>query len=158
MRGTILNALRCSIFTGGVVTENGSCSAAFCESAALRGYPLRLTTFASSPKGTPYGNVGNFATTTEAVPLGKVASPQAMTEGVLPGKQAFHFSRKLYHHTKKLPLRGSWRTNVSLRGFNPQTAPQRSLRRPLPHRQRPVWSCPLRLWSWCRSRCRPSAG
>ena len=69
MRGTILNALRCSIFTGGVVTENGSCSAAFCESAALRGYPLRLTTFASSPKGTPYGNVGNFAATTEAVPL-----------------------------------------------------------------------------------------
>ena len=36
MRGTILNALRCSIFTGGVVTENGSCSAAFYESAALR--------------------------------------------------------------------------------------------------------------------------
>ena len=30
----------------------------------LRGYPLRLTTFASSPKGTPYGNA-----TTEAVPL-----------------------------------------------------------------------------------------
>ena len=56
-----------SIFTGGVVTENGSCSAAFCESAAL--YPLRLTTFASSPKGTPYGNVGNFAAATEAVPL-----------------------------------------------------------------------------------------
>ena len=106
MRGRILNALRCFIFTGGVVTENGSCSAAFCESAALRSYPLRLTTFASSPKGTPYGNVGNFAATTEAVPLGKVASPQAMTEGVLPGKQAFHFSRKLYHHTKKLPLSG----------------------------------------------------
>ena len=77
MRGTILNALRVALriisgkniiiicgsetpagvsghfFTGGVVTENGSCSAAFCESAALRGYPLRLTTFASSPKGTP---------------------------------------------------------------------------------------------------------
>ena len=73
MRGTILNALRvalriisgkiilyfgtperlrtlrCSIFTGWVVTENGSCSAAFCESAALRGYPLRLTTFARFP-------------------------------------------------------------------------------------------------------------
>ncbi len=31
-----LRTLRCSIFTGGVVTENGSCSAAFCESAALR--------------------------------------------------------------------------------------------------------------------------
>ena len=75
MRGTILNALRvalrinsgkniynfgtperlrtprCSIFTGEVVTENGSCSAAFCESAALRDYPLRLTMFASSPLG-----------------------------------------------------------------------------------------------------------
>ena len=47
-----LRTLRCSIFTGGVVTENGSCSAAFCESAALRGYPfrhgLRRATF---PKG-----------------------------------------------------------------------------------------------------------
>ena len=101
-----LRTLRCSIFTGGVVTENGSCSAAFCESTALRGYPLRLTTFASSPKGTPYGNVGNFAAAAEAVPLGKVASPQAMTEGVLPGKQAFRFSRKLYRHAKKLPLSG----------------------------------------------------
>ena len=31
-----LRTLRCSIFTGGVVTETGICSAAFCESAALR--------------------------------------------------------------------------------------------------------------------------
>ena len=69
-----LRTLRCSIFTGGVVTKNGSCSAAFCESAALRGYPLRLTTFASSPKGSPYGNVGNFPATTEAFThRGKVA-------------------------------------------------------------------------------------
>ena len=59
MYGTILNALRCSIFTGGGVTENSSCSAAFCESAALRkGFlltfsglnPLRRSR-ASSPKG-----------------------------------------------------------------------------------------------------------
>ena len=28
------------IFTGGVVEENGSCRAAFCESAALRACPL----------------------------------------------------------------------------------------------------------------------
>ncbi len=28
------------IFTGGVVTANGICSAAFCESAALRACPL----------------------------------------------------------------------------------------------------------------------
>jgi len=31
-----LRTLRYSIFTGGVVEENGSCRAAFCESAALR--------------------------------------------------------------------------------------------------------------------------
>ena len=30
-----LRAFRCSFFTGGVVMENGSCSAASCESAAL---------------------------------------------------------------------------------------------------------------------------
>ena len=44
--------------------------------------PLRLTMFASSPKGTPLRYAGNFVATAEAVPLGKVASPQAMTEGV----------------------------------------------------------------------------
>ena len=32
-----LRALRYPIFTGEVVEENGICSAAFCESAALRG-------------------------------------------------------------------------------------------------------------------------
>ena len=31
-----LRTLRYSIFTGGVVEENGSCRAAFCESAVLR--------------------------------------------------------------------------------------------------------------------------
>ena len=31
-----LRTLRHCIFTGGVATANGSCSAAFCESAALR--------------------------------------------------------------------------------------------------------------------------
>ena len=42
---------------------------------APRGHPLSLLTAfaASSPKGTPYGNAGNFAATAEAVPLGKVA-------------------------------------------------------------------------------------
>ena len=65
--------------------ENGICSAAFCESAALGGIPPQsLLRKASSPKGTPYGNAGNFAATAEAVPLGKVSSPQAMTEGVSP--------------------------------------------------------------------------
>ena len=45
-----LRIFRNRLFTGGVVTASGSCSAAFCESAALRGTnPLRLTAFASSP-------------------------------------------------------------------------------------------------------------
>ena len=63
--------------------ENGSCSAAFCESAALRGYPLRLTTFASSPKGTPCSNVGNFIATAKSRPLGEGGLPRSgKTEGV----------------------------------------------------------------------------
>ena len=87
-----LRAFLSHFFTGGVVTENGSCSAAFCESAALWGHPFRhgaavtggvqpagyplshlALLDASSPKGTPYGNVRNLPATTEAVPLGKVA-------------------------------------------------------------------------------------
>ena len=37
-----LRAFLNPIFTDGVVTENGICSAAFCESMALRAYPLPL--------------------------------------------------------------------------------------------------------------------
>ena len=60
------------LFTGGVVEENGICSAAFCESAALRGIPPQsLLRKASSPKGTPYGNAGNFAATAKSRPLGE---------------------------------------------------------------------------------------
>ena len=60
------------IFTGGVVEENGSCRAAFCESAALGGIPPQsLLRKASSPKGTPYGNAGNFAATAKSRPLGE---------------------------------------------------------------------------------------
>ena len=51
--------------------------------------PQSLLRKASSPKGTPLSNAGNFPATTKAVPLGKVASPQAMTEGV------FSFCRPL---------------------------------------------------------------
>ena len=45
-----------AIFTGGVVTGNGRCSAAFCESAALRGSRLALSVSLRSPappKGEP---------------------------------------------------------------------------------------------------------
>ena len=78
-----LRTLRHCIFTGGVVEENGICSAAFCESAALQGksedtcgeYPFSLATLASSPKGAPFGVAAKFAATAKAVPLGKVAKP-----------------------------------------------------------------------------------
>ena len=60
------------LFTGWVVEENGICSAAFCESAALRGIPPQsLLRKASSPKGTPYGNAGNFAAAAKSRPLGE---------------------------------------------------------------------------------------
>ncbi len=42
-----LRTLRHCIFTGGVVKENSICSAAFCESAALRASVLALSVFAS---------------------------------------------------------------------------------------------------------------
>ena len=46
----------------------------FLRKRGAAGYPLRLTTFARFPKGTPYGNVGNFAAATEAFThRGKVA-------------------------------------------------------------------------------------
>ena len=37
-------------------------------------YPLSLTAFGSSPKGTPFGAAEKFPATTKAVPLGKVAA------------------------------------------------------------------------------------
>jgi len=59
-----LRTLRHCIFTGGVVEENGICSAAFCESAALRekdspsqSSPVGL---ASSPKGRALGTAEKF--------------------------------------------------------------------------------------------------
>ena len=58
-----LRTLRHCIFTRGVVEENGSCRAAFCESAALREHPFRLLTSlaATFPKGTALAVAGNFA-------------------------------------------------------------------------------------------------
>ena len=71
------------IFTGGVVTANGICSAAFCESAALRGIPPQsLLRKASSPKGTPLGTAGNFAAA-KSRPLGEGGLTRSgKTEGV----------------------------------------------------------------------------
>ena len=59
-----LRAFQNPISTGGVVEENGICSAAFCESAALRekdspsqSSPVGL---ASSPKGRALGTAEKF--------------------------------------------------------------------------------------------------
>ena len=61
-----LRSARKRIFTGRVVEENGSCSAAFCESVALRKNicgsapsPSSLRD-ATSPKGRGKSNAGNF--------------------------------------------------------------------------------------------------
>ena len=74
----------------GVATANGSCSAAFCESAALRGTnPLRLTAFASSPEGGAFGKEMKSAWTAKGSPFeerlpplrGKM-SPQVTKGGI----------------------------------------------------------------------------
>uniref|UniRef100_UPI003FF08504 hypothetical protein n=1 Tax=Faecalibacterium sp. TaxID=1971605 RepID=UPI003FF08504 len=67
-----------------VVEENGICSAAFCESAALGGIPPQsLLRKASSPKGTPYGNAGNFVAAAKSRPLGEGGLTRSgKTEGV----------------------------------------------------------------------------
>ena len=50
-----MNALRYPIFTGGVVMGSGICSAAFCESAALRGSGLALSVTACAVPPLPKG-------------------------------------------------------------------------------------------------------
>ncbi|RGB95080.1 hypothetical protein DWZ04_12135 [Faecalibacterium prausnitzii] len=71
-----LRTLRCSIFTGGVVTENGSCSAAFCESAALRkGFLLTFSAEVSDA-------IRNFLTIQKSSPFRGSWHRAAMTERV----------------------------------------------------------------------------
>ena len=73
--------------------------------------------------------VSGFARGSSAVPLGegKASSPSQSNPSDLPAPpkgellthpQGLHFIWKLRRYCKKLPLRGSWRTNVSLRGFS----------------------------------------
>ena len=85
--------------------------------------------------------VSGFARGSSAVPLGegKASSPSQSNPSDLPAPpkgellthpQGLHFIWKLRRYCKKLPLRGSWRTNVSLRGFsmlnaNEKAPPQR---------------------------------
>ena len=73
-----LRTLRHCIFTGGVVEKNGICSAAFCESAALRGrtaslhpHPALRATFPRRVKASAVA--GNFAAASKGFPLGKLS-------------------------------------------------------------------------------------
>ena len=70
-----LRAFRNYFFTGGVVEENGICSAAFCESAALRGSTPSVIAYgdATFPKGTASAVAGNFAAAPKGVPLGELS-------------------------------------------------------------------------------------
>ena len=85
------------LFTEGVVVANGICSAAFCESAALRlassPSPSSLRD-ATSPKGRGSGETTNSALEPETIPLCQGLSPweswqarQGLTERarMLPG-------------------------------------------------------------------------
>ena len=60
------------IFTGGVMEGNGICSAAFCESAALRGITPSVIAYgdATFPKGTAFRGGGKLCGSTERRPLG----------------------------------------------------------------------------------------
>ena len=70
-----LRAFLNPIFTDGVVTENGICSAAFCESAALRlaSSPSQSPTVTALPKGEPLAVPANFIFLPRPLPLGEVA-------------------------------------------------------------------------------------
>ena len=63
------------LFTGGVVKANGICSAAFCESAALRlaSSPSQSPTVTALPKGEPLAVPANFIFLPRPLPLGEVA-------------------------------------------------------------------------------------
>ena len=77
-----LRAFHCSIFTGGVVTADDICSAAFCESAALRESVLALSvTFGdSSPKGRALGMTAKLAVSPEAPSLRELAHEVRLKE------------------------------------------------------------------------------
>ena len=70
-----LRTLRHCIFTGGVVEGNGSCRAAFCESAALRGITPSVIAYgdATFPKGTAFRGGGNLAAAPKGAPLGELS-------------------------------------------------------------------------------------
>ena len=66
----------------------------------LHSYPLSLATLDSSPKGTPYGNAGNFVATAKSRPLGEGGIAAGDDGRGTSGQAALHLSRKLSRHAK----------------------------------------------------------
>ena len=96
-----------------------------------RGYPLRLTTFASSPKGEPLGAVGNFTATTKAVPLGKVAATNGSRRKGLALPERIGFPRPGEDVTTGDKRGNLDATNGSRRkGFFSVTLPYKMAKRP----------------------------
>ena len=104
-------------FTGGVVAANGICSAAFCESAALRGTPSGIACGdATFPKGTAFSGNGKVSGIAQRRPLGGAGCDQReQTEGVasavainLPAKAQSLRARQRLHP------RGSWQNRQVL--------------------------------------------
>ena len=78
-----LRTLRHCIFTGGVVEENGSCRAAFCESAARRGIKLPQSPTATAPSEMgPLAKPETFPPCQRLPPRGSWQNRQVLTEGV----------------------------------------------------------------------------
>ena len=89
---------------------NSICSAAFCESAALRGIPPQSAPFVRSqlPQGDAFRGGGKLSGIAKSRPLGEGGLTRSgKTEGVLSGKSLCTLSPKLSRHLKKLPLRGN---------------------------------------------------
>ena len=93
-----LRAFLNPIFTDGVVTENGICSAAFCESAALRlassPSQSKPVGFASSPKVGALGSPRKIHLFAKASPFGR-----GVTAGDGEGEDADHVQQPYSKHS-----------------------------------------------------------
>ena len=98
-----------TIFTGGAERETAFAAPLSAKARRCGRIPLQsLLRKASSPKGAPFGDAGNFDATTEAVPLGKVAKPQALTEGVASEAASFALEPETVPPCQGLSLWERW--------------------------------------------------
>ena len=91
-----LRAFLNPLFTGGVVTENGICSAAFCESAALR--------LASSPSQALTRQIPPFVTCGDIFP--RSGGSLSSKGEPLAKPYTSQFNRQLCRHAKASPFEG----------------------------------------------------